>query len=333
VQVKQKKELVMLFFFLVISLPIFSLPIAFAISSDQLQKITIAQFGHVFLYMPLYVALDKGFFKEQGLDVKLVSTGGDEKTFTAVAAGNAQFGVADPTFVAIARQRGQGGKVVARIVGRVPLLAVTFKNNIKTIKQPTDFNGYRIASLPAPSTTYAVITKILQNNGHPVKATLVQGAFGTLSALIKADHADIAFEIEPNASIVCEQGAHTVYSTANYFGDIAFTGMTVSDSFCKDHPDEIQAAVKALAKAMNYIHNNFSGTLAIAKQEFPEIKDSVLKNALSRLIDEGSIPSTPMLSRQSWDRAIALRKEVGDLQSLGGYEQNVDMKFAVKAVK
>ncbi len=78
--------------------------------------VTIAQFGHVFLYMPLYVALRGGFFREQGLDVKLVSTGGDEKTFTADSTGNAQFGVSDPTFAAIAREHGQGGKVVAGIV-------------------------------------------------------------------------------------------------------------------------------------------------------------------------------------------------------------------------
>jgi len=81
--------------------------------------------------MPIYVALDKGFFKDQGLDVKLVSTGGDEKTYTAVATGNAQFGVSDPTFVAIARQRGQSGKVVAGIVRRVPFSIITFNPNIK----------------------------------------------------------------------------------------------------------------------------------------------------------------------------------------------------------
>src|SRR5580658_6917028 len=92
------------------------MPGSFAISSEKAQKITIAQYGHIFLYLPIYVALDKGFFKEQGLDVKLVSTGGDEKTFTAISTGNAQFGIADPIFAAIARQRGQGGKVVAGIV-------------------------------------------------------------------------------------------------------------------------------------------------------------------------------------------------------------------------
>ena len=67
-------------------------------AEPKLKPITIAQFGHVFLYMPLYVALDAGFFKEQGLEVKLVSTGGDEKTFTAVSTGNAQFWRIGPNF-------------------------------------------------------------------------------------------------------------------------------------------------------------------------------------------------------------------------------------------
>ncbi|MBA4027179.1 MAG: hypothetical protein C0473_02955, partial [Cyanobacteria bacterium DS3.002] len=88
-----------------------STPQALGQGPAKAKPITIAQFGHVFLYMPLYVAVRKGFFKEEGLDVRLVSTGGDEKTFTAVITGNAQFGVSDPTFTAIARERGQGGKV------------------------------------------------------------------------------------------------------------------------------------------------------------------------------------------------------------------------------
>ncbi len=223
---------------------------SFALSSDKAEQITIAQYGHIFLYMPLYVAVDKGFFKEQGLDVKLVSTGGDEKTFTAVASGNAQFGVSDPTFVAIARQRGQGGKVVAGIVRRVPFSIITFKDNIKKVNKPSDFSGYRIATLPAPSTCYAVITKILQNDGKPVKAKLVQGAYGTLPALLKANQADMAMEFEPNVSTLTKQGARILYSTTGYFGDAAFTGLMVSEGYMKDHKSEIQAAVNAISKAM-----------------------------------------------------------------------------------
>jgi len=300
-------------------------------ASAKVEPVTIAQFGHVFLYMPLYVALDKGFFKEQGLDVKLVSTGGDEKTFTAVSSGNAQFGVSDPTFTAIARERGQGGKVVAGVVRGVPFWVVTFKKEIKPIEKPQGFSGYRIATYTAPSTSYAVMKRILQNDGHPVDGKIVQGAFGTLLALLKANQADLALDIEPIVSVATHQGAHIVYSPANKLGDFAFTGLEVSDDFYKKHPEQIQAAVNALASAMSFIHKDFQGALAVAKKEFPEVSEPVLKEALKRLVDQGTIPKSPVLSQEAWDRSIALRKEIGDLKGAGSFEQNVDMKFAIKA--
>ncbi|MDB9509157.1 ABC transporter substrate-binding protein [Microcystis aeruginosa CS-338/01] len=80
-------------------------------NTGGIQKITIAQFGDVFIYAPLYIAIDAGFFQKQGLDVSLISTGGDEKTWAAVISGNASFGVADPTFVAVSESRGQPGRV------------------------------------------------------------------------------------------------------------------------------------------------------------------------------------------------------------------------------
>lgn len=300
-------------------------------AGTALKPVTIAQFGHVFLYMPLYVALKKGFFKEEGLDVKLVSTGGDEKTFTAVVTGNAQFGVSDPTFTAIARQRGQGGKVVAGIVRGVPFWVLTFKKDIKNFDAPEGFKGHRIAAYTAPSTSYAVMKKILQNGGKKIDAKIIQGAFGTLIPMVKANQADMAIDIEPMVSIAVGEGAHIVNSPAASLGDFAFTGMTVSDTYLKKNPEEIQRAVNAVAKAMKFIQKDFEGTYKIACAEFPEVKPQVVKEALKRLISQGTIPANPLLPEKAWMSAISLRKEIGDLTTNGAYQENVDMKFAQKA--
>lgn len=91
------------------------------------KPVTIAQFGHMFLYLPLYVAQVNGYFTDEGLDAKIISTGGDEKTFAAVISDNAQFGVADPTFSAIAKERGNGGWVVASVVNGVPFWGIAFR--------------------------------------------------------------------------------------------------------------------------------------------------------------------------------------------------------------
>src|SRR4051812_37621808 len=70
--------------------------------TDRRTHVRVAQFADVFLYLPLYIAEDQGFFGKNGVKVDITSTGGDDKTFAAVLSGDAQFGVADPTFVAIA---------------------------------------------------------------------------------------------------------------------------------------------------------------------------------------------------------------------------------------
>lgn len=288
--------------------------------------ITIAQYGHIFLYMPIYVAVDKGFFKKHGLDVTLVSTGGDEKTFTAVTTGNAQFGVSDPTFTAIAREHGQGGKVVAAVVRGVPFWLVTFRKDIAAMTNTSQLQGYRCAAYPSPSTCYAVMTKILQN-GHATRAKIVQGAFGTLPALLKAEQADVALEIEPTVSLVVGEGGHIVYTPVKELGDFAFTGLEVSDNFVKEHSDQIKAAVAALKEAMQYIHRDFDGTLAVAQKEFPDVQPNVVRSALRRMIDSGTTPADPQLPPKAWNTAISLRRSLGDLHSAGGYEQNVDMSF------
>lgn len=298
-------------------------------SSSDLKPVTIAQFGHIFLYLPLYVALDNGYFKDEGLAVKLVSTGGDEKTFTAVSTGNAQFGVADPTFAAIARERGQGGKVVASVVNGVPFWGVAFKESIKPVSRVEDVAGLRIATFPAPSTSYTVMKKVLQNNGKPVNAKIVQGtATGGIVAMVKADQADIAMELEPTASIAVGNGGHIVWSLQKQFGDFAITGLTVADAYVKKEPETIGKVVRALDKAMQYIRSDYEGTIGVAKKEFPEIDEKVLRAALTRMLEEGTIPKSTVMTKEAWDKAIALRRETGDIKTGGDFASNVDMSFA-----
>src|SRR5665213_2123044 len=63
--------------------------------------VTVAEVGEFFIYMPLYYANERGFFEKNGLKVKIVASGGDEKSVAAVISGGADFGVGDPTFDAV----------------------------------------------------------------------------------------------------------------------------------------------------------------------------------------------------------------------------------------
>lgn len=288
--------------------------------------ITIAQFGEFFLYMPLYIAQDKGFFADEGLKVSIVNTGGDEKTFAAVLSGDAQFGVSDPTFVAIANERGQRGKVVASIVSGVPFWGVTKRKDIEPIKSPKDLKGLSVATFPSPSTAYTLQARMFKEAG--LRPNIRQGAFGTLLALLEARQADIALELEPNVSTAVKQGAKVVYSLSQVYGDFAITGLMTSEKVVRENPALVQRVVNALERAMKFAHTDQEGVIEFARQRFPGLDPEVSKNAIIRVIKEGTLPRHTQVSLKGWVEACRLRYEVGDLKSLDNVKQLVDHSFA-----
>lgn len=124
-------------------------------AGDHINEVTICQYGDLLIYLPLYIAQDKGFFKQEGLRVNFINGGGDDKTFAAVSSGSAQFGVSDPTFTAIAREKGRPGVVVGAVVAGATYWGVTWKD-IKPVTSPVGLKGLRIATYESPSTNYAL---------------------------------------------------------------------------------------------------------------------------------------------------------------------------------
>ncbi|HKR06145.1 MAG TPA: ABC transporter substrate-binding protein, partial [Bacteroidia bacterium] len=199
--------------------------------TSTLQKITIAQTGDFFLYAPLYIALDGGYFRKNGLDVSIISTGGDEKTWAAVLGKNASFGIADPTFIAISDERGIPGRVIASIVNGVPFWGITMNSSIKEVQSPQDLNSYSVATFPSPSTAYTLQKKMFLDAG--LKPNIKEGAFGTLLYMLQSGKVDIALELEPNVSQASSNGAKVLYSLAKLYGDFAITGLTTTPELLK----------------------------------------------------------------------------------------------------
>jgi NitT/TauT family transport system substrate-binding protein len=296
----------------------------------QLEKVKVAQFGEVFIYMPLYLADVKGFFREEGLQTEIINTGGDDKTFAAVIGGSAAFGIADPTFVAIAKEQGQGGKVVASIVNGVPFWGIAKNSNIPEITDATQLKDYSVATFASPSTAYTLQYDMFEKAG--LKPNIKQGSFGALWAMVEAGQADIALELEPNVSTAVNQGAKVLYSLSEVYGDFAMTGVTVSDETAKNKPELVQRFVNALQKAEKFAHTYPDSVAYFAGQIFPDIDKTVSANAVKRIIGTNTLPENVIISNEAWEKAIKLRWNAGDIKSVEAAMNVLDMSFAQKAV-
>src|SRR3981189_1723835 len=70
------------------------------------KKVTLSQAFQSMLYLPLYVAIDEGFFTAQGLDLTKETAGAPTVALSAVISGSAQFSIHGPEWTAIAASKG-----------------------------------------------------------------------------------------------------------------------------------------------------------------------------------------------------------------------------------
>lgn len=62
----------------------------------KLEKLVVSEVTHSVFYAPQYVAINLGFFKEEGLDIELINGGGADKVMTAVLSNQVDIGFAGP---------------------------------------------------------------------------------------------------------------------------------------------------------------------------------------------------------------------------------------------
>jgi NitT/TauT family transport system substrate-binding protein len=287
-------------------------------NKQEKTKVVISQAFQHLLYIGLYVAKDKGFFDEQGLDVTINTAGGDAQAFSALTSGKADFAQGDPAFVAIAHEKGWEGRVVAMAVDRVAIWGVTFDKSIKPFTDPIGFKGRTVATYPEPNTSYVVQKQLALKAGLKlgVDTKILQVPFGTELSTLKNKQADIAQTIEPNVSMVEEEGGTVVFSYPKAWGPLAFTGLMTSKKLIDENPELVRKVVTAYEKALQYIQHDFEGTMTVAKQELPDLDEKIIRKALHRLINSGSIPPHTTVNKESWNKLLQIRIDVGDLKKM-----------------
>jgi len=301
------------------------------------EHVVISQAFQHLLYIGLYVAKDKGFFFEEGLNVTINTAGGDDKAFAALASGEADFAQGDPAFTAIAGERqfqeaSYDSRIIVMAVNRVAMWGITFNDSIDSTDSPELFKDRIVGTYPNPNTSYVVQKQLVEEAGLTigVDTQIKELAFGTEISAAKNMQVDIAHTIEPNATTVEAEGGKIVYSYPDAYGPLAFTGLMVSQEMIADQPETIQKVVNAYEKALRYIHSDIDGSVETAKKFLPDLDENTIRKALTRLVESESIPNTTVIDTTSWVKLLQIRVDVGDLDVMPN-KSYIDNSFSTKA--
>ena len=327
---KKKK----LFILLILVLSFLGLLAIFSNHEDKDQsitKVTITQYGQgkIFLYLPLYIAMEEGYFTEQGLDVSLTFSGNDDQIAATVTGGHADFGVGDPIFSAIIQEKGGQLKTIATLVEKAPFIGYTNKDNISEIDNLNSLNGLKVSSFPSPSTLYTNLINL--KNSNQLNMIINPVAFGSQMAALEAGEVDIAMDLDPNVAVAETHGYKAVIALGNFLSPQAITGITAREDFIKEHPEIVQKVLNALQKAVTAFYKDKNVGIRVAEKVFPEIDSQSIVRAVNRSHKNAIYPKDVTIKNDIWQRGIKERLDVGDLKNPQATDIATDNIFARKA--
>jgi NitT/TauT family transport system substrate-binding protein len=290
------------------------------------EPVTIAQAFQSVQYLPLYVGIDKGFFKKHGLDVTKTTAGSGANGVASVIQGSAMFSLQDPMTAVLANLKGAKLKSVGSVVNGIPVWIIV--KNDSSIKTIGDLSGKTIATAVAPSTSTYLLRDVLTR--QHVKATEQDVLLGTEIAPLLAGKVDAAAVYEPYVEQALAQGCRVLYKFSRSVpGGYAFSSIDVNESTLAQKPEVVKAFVAGLDDAIHYMNTDKAGAAEVAVTEFPQMSPDVVHAAVKRLFDENVYPKDALITESAFAHALALQVGIGNIKpNAVAYRDAIDPQYA-----
>jgi len=293
------------------------------------KKVVLSQAFQSMLYLPLYVAIDEGFFTQQGLDLTKETAGAPTVALSAVISGSAQFSIHGPEWTAIAASKGAPVGIIANVVnGAAVWIATSPDFKFESVK---DLKGQKIVTGLMPTTSTSLLMKLLKENGMDAKSDvdMIQVAIGSEPGPFLAKQANVAVMYEPGLDQAVAKGMKVVFGFPKSYGPYAFSAVTARKDV---DPDLAQRVVNGMEMAMRFMAGNEAKTVEIAKKEFPTLDPAVVEAAVKRMLADGVYPASVDISPEALKVAMDTQVALGNLAAQPDYKSFVVKTYIDQAL-
>lgn len=304
---------------------------------EKLSKVTLNEVAHSVFYAPQYVAIEKGYFAEEGLNLTLVTGFGADKTMTAVISGEADIGFMGAEASVYAYQEGATDPVVnfAQLTQRAGNFLVA-REAMPDFKWE-DLKGEKVLGGRKGGMPEMVFEYILKKNSiDPQKDLIIDQSidFGsTAAAFTGDDSAAYTVEFEPSATILEKEGAgYVVASLGEASGYVPYTSYSAKASYMKENPEIIQKFTDALQKGMDYVQSHTPEEIAeVIAPQFKETDLETITAIVKRYYDQDTWKENLIFEKDSFELLQDILEDAGELTDRAAYEDLVQTEYARKA--
>lgn len=305
----------------------------------KLTKVTLNEVAHSIFYAPQYVAIEEEYFKDEGLDLTLVTGFGADKTMTAVISGEADIGFMGAEASVYAYQEGATDPVVnfAQLTQRAGNFLVA-REEMPDFKWE-DLKDKKILGGRKGGMPEMVFEYILRKNGlDPQKDLMIDQSidFGSTAAAFSGDtSSDFTVEFEPSATALEKEGAgYVVASLGVDSGYVPYTSYSAKTSYMEKNPEIIQKFTNALQRGIEYVQTHTPEEIArVIAPQFAETDLDTVTTIVKRYYDQDTWKSNLIFEKESFELLEDILEDAGELKERVSYENLVTTEYAAKAAE
>jgi ABC-type nitrate/sulfonate/bicarbonate transport system substrate-binding protein len=288
--------------------------------------------------LPVWLALDKGYFAKQGLAVKQEVVQGSSAEVQGLMSGKYQIGTtAFDNAIAIAEGQGdikpEGYDVVGIMGVHSGMNSIVTRPEIKSFQ---DVRGKTVASDALTSGYGLMLFRILEKNGLTLNKDYSVVAVGSGPNRLKAMQEGKAFAAALSAPDDLEakrMGYNILADAAAELGAYQGSAYVVRRAWAKQHEAEVVAFIRAIVPATESVFSDKAGAIAELKQRIKNLSDAEADSVYGALTSpKGGLNHGAQINIEGVKMLLSLRSDYGEpKKTLNDPMKYVDLAYYAKA--
>lgn len=308
--------------------------------NDELTNITVAEVTHSLFYAPQYIAINKGYFKDEGLNVNVITTPGADKTMAALLSKEAQIGLMGPEATVYVYNGGEKNYAVnfaqltqkdgSFLLGREKIDNFTYD----MLKGKTLIGG-RKGGMPEMTLEYVLKNQGLTvtRNGEDLNADVnirTDVNFDVMAGVFTAGQSDYVTLFEPSASQVERNGiGHIVASIGESSGVVPYTCYSSLKDYLSDNSETINKFTRAIKRGLEFVYSASMEELVEAlSPSFVSSDKEEITRVMTNYLNIQAWPTSLELKEENYNRLIEIVTMAGELDKPAPFEKIVNNTFS-----
>ena len=293
--------------------------------SNDLTKVKVAEVTHSVFYAPQYVAIENGYFEEEGLNIELTLTSGADNVMAAVLSKDADIGLSGSEATIYVYNKGEKDyiKTFARLTQKDGSFLISRKEikdfKIEDLKGKYVIGG-RQGGMPEMTLEYA----LKQNGIDPKKDLTIDTSidFASMAGAFIGGTGDFVTLFEPLATKIVNEGyGYKVKQLGTLTDNGPYTAYNARKSFIENNKDTIKKFNTAIQKGLDFVNTHTSDEITKAiMNQFPDTSYNDIKNSIESYKQNNTWPENTKFTKESFNHLQDIVIEAGFLNKKVNYK-------------